>query len=295
MNGSLGLTNLKDDTILNNSPASMSPIEADNRKLFEVQGEVQTLTKIRDSLKEEVKRLNYVAEKTQEDNKSNTENKKLRREKELLLKQIKDLKGLKFVLQVNADKLSTALDEFSGERMEVIGEISNALSLDLEKTSEMLSQKSNQLELEEELIADMAEYFQSLAEIALSQSQQNDARGQELSKMSKDTKKDRELARSLVKQAQNNIKKADKILKAANKEKKEANETVKAIEEKAKKILEKSESVQTALKRYDQELKAKARELREKEEEQRLIDIKQKDERQTLERIRDEFEAKGMI
>lgn len=211
MSFSSGLTSLRESPLPSLLPTPLSPSETDGRRLAEVRAEIQRFYKLRDELREEVKRLQQQIAKSKDIAKSDTEVKRLKIQKSILIAQVRELFLLLERLTGKKSDLLSSLDTYGKERTGDLVVLSKQISVELGYVNEDLSRKSDKLNAEETLLGEIAGYYMKWAEICEATASCNARERLTLDKRYQDTtRREKDIAMS-IKKAQNMIKRAERL------------------------------------------------------------------------------------
>ena len=210
MSFSSGLTSLRESPLPSLLPQILSPSEVDGRRLAEVRAEIQRFYKMRDDLREETKKLTLQIAKQKDTAKSDTEVKRLKIQKGILITQIKELVTLLEKLTGKKIDLVSSLDAYGEERTSDLVDISRRIAGELGEVSGEMARKSEKLGTQEALLTEMAEYYARLAELSESSASSNAQKGLELNKRSTDATQKEESLTIREKKAQKLTQEADR-------------------------------------------------------------------------------------
>jgi len=163
--GSFNLSNLRPEESSQQNLSSKSPQDIEQIKLGELRGEIVLATNQRDSLLKEIEQLNQSLELTKDRLKSDTEVKRLKIQKTILLKQVAEITRVFGILKDKKESFVKGLDAFGEERINFLASLSRAMSLDIQDEAKKLQQRVVVVAKEEDFWAGFAEYYTQLAEI----------------------------------------------------------------------------------------------------------------------------------
>ena len=284
-----GLTSLRESSLL----VQPNPSDKDPQRLTEVRREIEDLYKLRDDLREEIKKLNLQIAKDKDTAKSGTEVKRLKVQKGILLTQIKELLGVMEKLTGKKSDLVSSLEAYGEERTGDLVDISRRIAGELGEVHQGLVRRSGQLTHEEALLDDMAEYYARLAEMCESSASSNTQKGLELDKRSTDATQKEQSLTLREKKAQNIIKEANRKQEEADSRFTKADEISRWFENEADKERSGLETIKRKNDRDKKEIRAEIKGILAQREMLRRREKKIADKEATLIRSYAEVQAKA--
>ena len=286
-------------TSLREVPSSLIPQspqtshEKEEVQLGEIRSETTTLTRTRDSLKEEVDKLNRSVAFTKDSLKSDTEVKRLRVEKATLLKQIKSIAGAVYKARGYQDSLARGLSEFGEDHIAFLNSLSRVFKMDIEASSAKLTKRSEEITRQEEFLTGLSEYLGEYARICEATGSQNALQRTQIEKMGNSLSKREENIKEEEKRAEELIAKADAAYDLADSKLKEIDKISGWFEKEADKERTSLEQLKIRLDIQSKEIAANVRGIISQKEALRKIERKLTDKEKTLGRVYEEIRAKA--